>query len=528
MKLVPLVVLVLALGLVAWRRRAGGARARGDRAEAGRAGVTGPAGADAWTAGRGGAGRQAAGAGMAGRAAAAPGMASAGTEPAETAGAGTEPAGTAGTGMEHGGTAHAGKVGAGMASAASAASAASSAGRSRPWTRARVGEVGLVAAREVRVRVRSRVFRAVSVVLMLGVAAAVVVPVEVAGGRTTERIGVVGGSVALAAELRLLGRASDVAVVLRSEPNLPAGQAALVAHRVDLVVDGTTRLVVDDALPAAASSASARFVEAVATVLGVQRAEARAGLTAGQAAVVAGARPLPVDALHPAVGRRTTAESTALIGVIVVFMILTQYLGWTLMGVMEEKASRVVEVLLAAVRPLELLTGKVLGIGAVALAQAAAVVAVALLAATAVGSSLVHGSAWVVVVAAFVWLVLGYAFYSWLYAAAGSLAERQDQVQSLALPLSLPLLVGYIAALSAAGSAGPSLLVRVLAFVPPTAPFAMPTLVGLGAVTWWQFVVSVVSSVAATVGVAVVAGRVYRTAVLRTGARVRVREALRT
>jgi ABC-2 type transport system permease protein len=524
-KLVPLVVLVLALGLVAWRRRAGGARARGDRAEAGRAGVTGPAGADARAAGRGGAGRQAAGARMAGRAAAAPGMAGAGTEHAGTAGTGTEHAGTAGTGTESAGMASAGTESAGMASAASAAS---SAGRSRPWTRARVGEVGLVAAREVRVRVRSRVFRAVSVVLMLGVAAAVVVPVEVAGGRTTERIGVVGGSVALAAELRLLGRASDVAVVLRSEPNLPAARAALVAHRVDLVVDGTTRLVVDDALPAAASSASARLVEAVATVLGVQRAEARAGLTAGQAAVVAGARPLPVDALHRAVGRRTTAESTALISVIVVFMILTQYLGWTLMGVMEEKASRVVEVLLAAVRPLELLTGKVLGIGAVALAQAAAVVAVALLAATAVGSSLVHGSAWVVVVAAFVWLVLGYAFYSWLYAAAGSLAERQDQVQSLALPLSLPLLVGYIASLSAAGSAGPSLLVRVLAFVPPTAPFAMPTLVGLGAVTWWQFAVSVVLSVAATVGVAVVAGRVYRTAVLRTGARVRVREALRT
>ncbi len=49
------------------------------------------------------------------------------------------------------------------------------------------------------------------------------------------------------------------------------------------------------------------------------------------------------------------------------------------------------------------------------------------------------------------WLVLGYAFYCWVYAAAGSMAERQDQVQSLAFPLSLPLIFGYIMALTVAG-----------------------------------------------------------------------------
>ena len=74
------------------------------------------------------------------------------------------------------------------------------------------------------------------------------------------------------------------------------------------------------------------------------------------------------------------------------------------------------------------------------LAQAVALVAFALVLAKAVGSSLVHGAAPLVVAATLVWLILGYAFYSWLYAAAGSLAERQDQVQSLALPLSAPLI----------------------------------------------------------------------------------------
>ena len=127
-----------------------------------------------------------------------------------------------------------------------------------------------------------------------------------------------------------------------------------------------------------------------------------------------------------------------MIGLILIFLMLTQYNTWILMGVMEEKSSRVIEVLLAAIRPIQLLSGKVLGIGLVAFGQAALIVAVALVLGAAVGSDLLHGSAPLVLVSTLVWLVLGYAFYCWVYAAAGSMAERQDQVQSLALPLSLP------------------------------------------------------------------------------------------
>jgi ABC-2 type transport system permease protein len=165
-----------------------------------------------------------------------------------------------------------------------------------------------------------------------------------------------------------------------------------------------------------------------------------------------------------------------------------------------------------------------MGIGAAALLQAVSLVVFALVLAKVVGANLVHGTAPVVVGAVLVWLVLGYAFYSWVYAAAGSLAERQDQVQSLVLPLSVPLIFGYIVSLIGVSSGNASLLVKVLAYLPPTAPFAMPTLVGFGEVTWWQFLLSVVVSVVCTVMVARVAARVYRTAVLRTGGRVRLRE----
>jgi ABC-2 type transport system permease protein len=124
------------------------------------------------------------------------------------------------------------------------------------------------------------------------------------------------------------------------------------------------------------------------------------------------------------------------------------------------------------------------------------------------------------------WLVLGYAFYCWVYAAAGSTAERQDQVQTLALPLSIPILIGYIYSITVASSGNPSTLFKVFAYLPPTAPFCMSVLVGLGQATWWEFVASVLISIAGTAGMAVVAARIYRRAVLRTGGRVRLRELL--
>jgi ABC-2 type transport system permease protein len=104
------------------------------------------------------------------------------------------------------------------------------------------------------------------------------------------------------------------------------------------------------------------------------------------------------------------------------------------------------------------------------------------------------------------------------------MAERQDQVQSLALPLSIPMIAGYIVSLTAASSANPSLLVKVFAYLPLTAPFAMPVLVGFGAVSWWQFSLSALISLACTVVVARFAANIYRRAILRTGSRVKLRD----
>lgn len=389
-----------------------------------------------------------------------------------------------------------------------------------------LGDAGLVAGREIRERLRGRLFRVVTLILLAVVGAAVVIPTIHSGTASTQRVGVVGGGPTLDSELTTLARSVGLRVNLASEPDIGAARAALSSGHLSLVVDGGESLLVPRPISATDSSPAALYVRTVAAYLGAQQGFVRAGLTPGQVATVAGARALPVNSLHPGKKVRTSSEATALLGVILIFVVLTQYLTWTLMGVMEEKASRVVEVLLATVRPVHLLAGKVGGIGAVAMVQAIALVAFALVLAKVVGSTLVQGTAPVVVAATLVWLILGYAFYSWVYAAAGSMAERQDQVQSLALPLSAPLIAGYIVSLTGASSGSASLLVKVFAYLPPTAPFAMPTLVGFGAATLWQFLLSVGLSLVSTVLVAQVAARVYRTAVLRTGGRVRLRDIL--
>jgi ABC-2 type transport system permease protein len=145
-------------------------------------------------------------------------------------------------------------------------------------------------------------------------------------------------------------------------------------------------------------------------------------------------------------GITAATRAASIVALVLLFVMLTQYNTWTLVGVMEEKATRVIEVLLAAVGPGELLTGKVLGIGLVVFTQAAIVFGFAIALAHAVGSDLVHGTAPDVLVGALLWLVLGYAFYSWVYAAAGSMTERQSDVPTLAWPLALPVIFAYFMA----------------------------------------------------------------------------------
>lgn len=387
----------------------------------------------------------------------------------------------------------------------------------------RTGDIGLVAAREVRARVGGRVFRVGTALMLAAAAAAIVIPV-LERGKRVERVGVVG---AISASVRSAalnaGTTVDRTVRLVIERSTAAMRADLRSGRIDVAIVDDRQVWVDKALSSTDTSASAQFVHEISSSIGADVAVAAAKLSPAQAAALASARPLPVYSVQPR-GLSAAARTAAVVALILLFVMLTQYNTWTLVGVMEEKASRVIEVLLAAIGPAKLLTGKVLGIGFVVFIQAAAVFGFAFGLAHAVGSDLVHGTAPGVLVSALIWLVLGYAFYSWVYAAAGSMTERQSQVQTLAFPLALPVIFAYFVATTALASGAPSTLLDVLAYLPPTAPFAVTVLTALGAIAWWQFAISVALSVLCTAGVARLAMAIYRQSILRTGARVRLRD----
>lgn len=387
------------------------------------------------------------------------------------------------------------------------------------------GVTGLIAAREIRQRVRGKVFRLATLVILIGVAAAILIPAVHKSKASVLRVGVVGTLAApVKSAINTTADALGTKAHVVTEPSQAAANNALKSGKLDVSIVGTDIIVVNKAIDKQDSSTKAQFVRSMAKTLGVFHAFGVAGLSADQASQVLNAKPLPIGSLQPPKANGTV-RTTSIIGIIVLFIMLTQYNGWTLVGVMEEKSSRVVEVLLAAVRPLQLLTGKVLGIGTIVFAQAAVIVGFALALGAAVGSDVLNGSTPLTLVATLVWLVAGYAFYCWIYAAVGSMAERQDQVQALAVPVSLPMVLGYVMAVAAASTGSSSTFFDVLAYVPLTAPFAMPVLVGIGAVAWWQFAISLAVSVVSTVLVARLAAAVYRRSVLRTGRRVKLREA---
>jgi ABC-2 type transport system permease protein len=398
--------------------------------------------------------------------------------------------------------------------------------RSWPAIEGPFGDVGLIARREITERVRGRILRVGTLIILVAVGAAIVIPtLHSGGGPTPQTVGVVGAMSPEAEQfVDAAGSRNQDSVKLVPVPSVAAAKAALRSGNVDFVIIDGNRILLQQPASSSQSPVDPTLVQDVAEYLGVLKAYEAAGLTPAQAALVGQAKPVPVQALQP--GSGATTKATSVIGLVLLFLMLTQYNTWILIGVMQEKSSRVVEVLLAAVRPIQLLGGKVLGIGLVALGQATLIVGFALIVGAAVGSDLVRGTAPLVLACELLWLVLGYAFYCWVYAAAGSTAERQDQVQTLALPLSIPILLAYIFSITVASTGNPDIFFKILAYLPPTAPFCMSVLVGLGLVTWWEFVASVLITIAGTVGVAIFAASIYRRAVLRTGGRVRVRELL--
>jgi ABC-2 type transport system permease protein len=219
---------------------------------------------------------------------------------------------------------------------------------------------------------------------------------------------------------------------------------------------------------------------------------------------------------------RDTNASVAFIAVLLLYGQLVGYGIWVATGVIEEKASRIVEILLATVPSRTLLAGKILGIGTLGLGQ------LFLIAAYAIGLATVTGVLEVPVRAAgTAALVLGwFAFYACLFAVAGSLVSRMEELQNVIVPINLLILASFFVSINAVRD--PDEGVGVLAsFLPFSSSLAMPVRIALGAAPPWQIALSLLILVATIGALIPLAGRLYAGAVLQIGPRVKLRAAWR-
>jgi ABC-2 type transport system permease protein len=383
-------------------------------------------------------------------------------------------------------------------------------------------ETWLIARREIDERSRARSFRITTAIMILAVAAAVVIPALVSHHHKIEKVGLLGASdSALTQAAIAAGRVTGNRVQVVPVASLDAARAELRSGALAaVIVDGREVLIKQQPVSGTTSS-TATFSGALAQLVGVAQrlppGAARSALTKGIAIPIRGVEPAPRS-----LASRFTGLGVDLLIYLVIFfygMAITQSVG-------EEKTSRVVEVMLATVRPTQLLTGKVIGFAGLAFAQLLLAGVTFVVCGVAVGSHALRGTAGTVALVGALWLIIGYALYCSAFAAAGATITRQADAANAAFPLLIPLIVAYSLSTGVLFNGAYSFY-HVLAFIPWTAPVAMPTLFAIGAAPVWQMIVSALLCVIATIATARLAGLVYQRSVMRTGARVKLRQVLR-
>jgi ABC-2 type transport system permease protein len=415
-----------------------------------------------------------------------------------------------------------------------------------------------ITVREFRSRVGTRSFL-VGTILLAAIAFAVTqlpVLIDYVGGTTQTRLAVV---------VRTTGLPTDAPSIFVSQleqstggvPSeafavswLPAGSQG--SAEQDLRNGGLDLVLFVDRSPAtqdltytirtdlAQDGATVREVESAAAYLSIDDRLVRAGTSLQSLGTQFTVE--PVTGGSGASANSITKElasgvlSTGLI--VLIFMAIVTYGTWVATSVAEEKGSRVMELMLNAATPLQMLTGKVVGNGAAGLLQyglilLAVVVGLfvqqplhdAVLGGS--GSGLDLGSLSPAVLAAFIALfVTGFLLYALLYAGLGSLVSRQEDVQSATSPLMMLVFVGYFASIFALQSIDET-WVRLLSFVPFFSPYIMLARVAAGHVEPWEFALTMAIMVAA-IGLALTAAaRIYSAGVLLYGQRVGLRQILR-
>lgn len=375
----------------------------------------------------------------------------------------------------------------------------------------------MIAKREITTRIRTRAFQVITAILLLGVIGASIAISIFTGMEDEARevtIGVTGDGVAFS-EVLSVGTDELEATVTETAD----GESLLDEGDIDVLFTGE-ELVWDDFV---SSSLDIYIRSAVQQAQFGERAS-ELGLGGPELATLFSEVPIEERVLGGDDGEQGVRVAAAMVSTIATFMVLQVWGSFLMMGVIEEKSSRVVEILLSQITPRKLLLGKIIGLGILAFSQLLIVVA-----GLVVGLSLVDGieipdGVWSTVPVLLLTFILGYGFYASTFAAVGSTVSRQEDAQTAQLPAMLPLIIGYGIAVSSV-TVPDSIVVTVASFIPFTSPVVLPFRVALVNPPFWQVGLSLAILAASMPLMLSLAGQIYQSTLLNVGARVPLRQA---
>jgi ABC-2 type transport system permease protein len=385
--------------------------------------------------------------------------------------------------------------------------------------------IRVIAAREFMARIRTRSFGITTALFVVAIGAYILLQAYVFNKSTASLdVGFTSEAQAISAPVKAEAAGFGVTITVHPIASTAAGQADVRSGTLDALVSGsgagTTVTVQSTVDPKMQTVLNDVAREQVLTEYLAQH-----GLPPGD---VEGqlAFSVSVNALSPINAARVQEIVIGLLVAGTLYVSLVIYGQIVAAAVVEEKSNRIVEILLTAVRPWQLMMGKITGIGLVAVLQIAIVAGVALVLGSATKLVSIPTLGVDVVISGIVWFVLGYLMYALLFAGAGSMVSRQEDVASVSMPVILVPVAAWIIALTVAAPDPGSTATTILSLIPLFSPVIMPVRIAAGVVPFWQVLASVILVIATIVILAAVAGRIYRNSVLRIGTRVKLSEAL--
>lgn len=392
-----------------------------------------------------------------------------------------------------------------------------------------------VALREITERARSRAYLITTALTILIVIGLIVVPSLFSGGTDERTVGSVGdGNDAIVSTAIELANANDepgdppsIAIASIVFEDRDAATAALENDEVDAVLVDGEEVIVQNVGGFDGNS----FVNSLQRAAGTVQIQAVIEEGGQQAANII--ELLTNDALEVTTlsqGDPEESESRTVVayfGLLLLYLAVLLYGTWILTGVTEEKSNRVVEVLLSSVRPWQILGGKILGIGMLAMAQLLGTIAVAVVALRVTDAFDLPPIQLGQILNILLWFIVGFLIFAVLFGAAGSLVSRTEEANTIAMPMSMTAVVGFFVSITALNDPD-GVVATIFTFVPPTAPFVVPVRTALQAIPAWQYLAALVLCLVAIGLLTVVAGRIYAGGLLRYGGRVGVREAWRS